>query len=340
MIARPTGIALPAAYEKSLAQAAFHLFEISDRILIFAHQHPDADALGSALGLAHVLRGMGKHPVVASPDSPDAIYARFLPDVADVVTTLDGPPFDLVVALDAGDLSRYGDLYERHHDLVAAAPIVNMDHHVTSPGIGAVHIIDTKAAATAELLTLWLVQCGLEIDTIAARCFLAGIITDTRSFEFDATTARTMLVGAYLLERGARPLDIIKPMYRLHSIETTRLNALIMATLGSDCDGRLVWSESTPAMYAAIGVSIGTHDEGVASYLVDIEGTGIAIFFRQVADDQVRLSVRTSGDYDATKLTTRFGGGGHPRAAGCTITADLATAKRDALAVARELLAQ
>jgi phosphoesterase RecJ-like protein len=331
--------ALPATIAPALAAAARQLVDRAQRIVIFAHQHPDPDALGSGLGLASALQGLGKTAIVACPDPAPASYAAFLPGLASVVTALTGPPFDLLVALDAGDLSRYGDLYERNIDLLRDTPILNMDHHVTSTGCGQVNIIDVASAATAELLTLWLAQEAIPITTDAAKCLLAGIITDTRAFEFDATTARTLLVGAYLMERGAVPIDVIKPMYRLRSLQAARLFGLVTATLASDCEGRLTWAEITPAMWAAISAPVGTLDDGISNFLIDIEGAEMAILFRQVAPEVVRLSIRTTAKQDATILAQRFGGGGHPRAAGCTITTDLATAKEQALAAARALLA-
>ncbi len=334
----PAQIRLPTAIPADLAAGARRLIDGAHRIVIFAHEHPDPDALGSGLGLAHVLRALGKDAVVACPDAPPKAYASFLPGLETVVTRLAEPHFDLVVALDAGDLSRYGDLYPRYADLLRDAPILNMDHHITSSGCGAVNIIDTKAAATAEILTLWLAQEGFTIGTDAAKCLLAGVVTDTRSFEFDATTPRTLLVGAYLMERGAVPVAIIKPMYRMKSLPSARLFGLAAATLDSALGGRLVWAEITPAMWDAAGVPAGSGDDGIPSFLIDIEGAEVAILFRQVAPDQVRISVRTSGIADATAITTRFGGGGHSRAAGCAVEADLPTAKRQVLAVARELL--
>lgn len=336
--ASSAGITLPAAISAPLATAARRLIDQAHRIVIFAHQHPDPDALGSGLGLAHCLHALGKQAIVASPDAPPVNYAEFLPGLASVVTTLSGPPFDLVIALDAGDLSRYGDLYPTHHDLLRDAPILNMDHHVTSSGCGVVNIIDTQAAATAELLTLWLAQEDIAIGPDAAQCLLAGIITDTRAFEFDATTARTLLVGAYLMERGATPISIIKPMYRLKSFTAAKLFGLAAATLERACDGRLTYAAITPAMWDAVGVPVGTQDDGIPSFLIDVEGAEIAIFFRQVAPAVVRLSIRTTNRFDATQITAHFGGGGHPRAAGCTINADLASAQQAALAIATKML--
>ena len=331
-------VTLPAAIDPALASAARRLVDRAGRIVIFAHQHPDPDALGSGLGLAHALHGLGKTAIVACPGPVPPDYTTFLPGSETVVTTLEGSPFDLVVALDAGEMSRYGDLYTRYADLLRDAPILNMDHHVTSHGCGEVNIIDVKAAATAELLTLWLTQEGITISTDAAKCLLAGIITDTRAFEFDATTARTMLVGSYLMSLGAVPLDVIKPMYRMRALPAARLFGLVTATLASDIDGRLTWVEITPAMWEAAGAPLGTMDEGISNFLIDITGVEIAILFRQVAPTTVRLSIRTTAAQDATLLAGRFGGGGHPRAAGCTISADLTTAKELALAAARELL--
>lgn len=336
--ASTTAITLPASIPPDLAAAARRLVDGAQRIAIFGHIHPDPDAVGSALGLGHALRGLGKQCVVAMPDAPDPGYGAFLPGFEQVVTELSGPPFDLLIALDAGDLSRYGDLSLRHQDLLREAPILNFDHHVTSAGCGLVNLIDPASAATAELLTLWLAQEGIAIETEAAQCLLAGIITDTRSFEFDATTARTLLVGAYLRERGAIPYQIVKPMYRLKTFAAAKLFGLVMATIQQDCAGQLIWAEITPAMWAAAGIPVGTQDDGIPSYLIDIHGAAIAICFRQTADDLVRISVRTTEPYDATAITQRFGGGGHPRAGGCAVAGSLAAVQPQVLAVAREQL--
>ncbi len=334
-----TPIVLPIVIDPTLATAARRLVDEARRIVIFGHQHPDADALGSALGLAWALRAIGKECVVAVPDSPDAVYATFLPGLDAVVTTLQGAPFDLVIALDAGALSRYGDLTSRYQALLANAPILNIDHHLTSTGCGVVNIIDPRAAATAELLTLWLAQEQITIDENAAKCLLAGIITDTRSFEFDSTTPLTMLVGSYLMERGARPVEVVKPMYRMKSYSSAKLFGLAISSLQSAVAGHLVWAAITPAMWETAALPVGTGDEGIPSYLIDIEGAEIAICFRQTSLDEVRISVRTAGKYDATVITTRFGGGGHARAGGCSYQGTLAEAEAALLAAAREYLA-
>ena len=113
-----------------------------------------------------------------------------------------------MIALDAGELSRFGPVYEQHQEFLDRVNIVNIDHHISSAGCGIVNIVDPTAAATAELLVLFQRQAGLPLNKEAAVCLLTGIITDTSSFQFTNTTARTMEVAAALLQAGAVPESI------------------------------------------------------------------------------------------------------------------------------------
>ena len=311
------GRILAAGIDTSLAERAWQMIERAQRIVILAHEHPDPDALGSALGLAYALTPYGKHCLVACADPSPASYA-FLPGYERVVTTLPDENFELVIALDAGELSRYGSLYTRHQSFFDQAIILNIDHHVTSAGCGRVNIIDPVSAATAELLTLLLLNRGVEIGIEAAKCLLAGIITDTRSFEFDATTPRTMTAGAYLVGQGAVPDDIIKPMYRMKPLAKARLWGLALRTLDSTADGRVVWASLSAESFAASGAT-SDMDDGLSSYLLDIDGVGIAALFKEVENGETKVSMRAAAPYDVAVVAARFGGGGHIRAAGCTL---------------------
>jgi phosphoesterase RecJ-like protein len=331
-------VVLPISIDSDLSWAARRLIDGASRIAIFGHQHPDADALGSALGLADVLSQLGKNVTVAVPDPPDSIYEMFIPGLDKVVTSLDLPAFDLVFALDAGHFSRYGELYTGNPHLFEGAPVINIDHHLTTTGCGTVNIIDSSAAATAELLTLWFSQEGFSLSTDAAQCLLAGVITDTRSFEFDATTPRTLMVGAYLMEHGAIPHAIIKPMYRLKAFGAAKIFGFAISTMEQDLDGKLTWASITSDMWEKAHLPPGTNDDGIPSYLLDIIGTEIAICFRAFEQGKVRISVRTSPSYDATQITTQFGGGGHARAGGCTVPGTLSEVQSVVLSAARALI--
>jgi bifunctional oligoribonuclease and PAP phosphatase NrnA len=321
------------------AEAAWQLIEPARRIVLLAHENPDPDAFGSALGLAHALRPLGKECVVACPDPAPGLFFEFLPGLEHAVTELPDERFDLVIAVDAGELSRYGALYERHRAFFDSATILNLDHHVTSQGCGQVNIIDVPSAATAELITLFLLNRGVPIGRESAMCLLAGIITDTRSFEFDATTARTLEAGAYLVSRGAVPADIIKPMYRMKPLAKARLWGLTLTTLSSAAGGRLVWAEMRNAMLAAAGAT-SDMDDGLPTYLIDIEGACVAALFREQNDGSTRVSLRTAGPYDAAQVAGRFDGGGHKRAAGFTISEDIETVKARVLPYLEGLFAE
>lgn len=319
-------------------RAAWALMMDAGRIALLAHEHPDGDALGSALGLAYVLRALGKTCLVACADPPPALYA-FLPGVTEVQTDLGDEAFDLVVALDAGELGRYGSLYERHRAFLDRAAVVNIDHHVTSAGCGRVNIIDVASAATAEVITLMLMQVGVALSRDAAVCLLTGIITDTRAFEFSATTPRTLEVAAHLMRAGAAPAEIVKPVYRINSLAKVRLWGRVLSAVESVLDGRLVWSFLTQQMLEESGATADL-DDGLPSYLIDIEGAEIAALFKEHADGYPRVSLRTVAPHDAAALAAHFGGGGHVRAAGFTFRGTLAEARGEVLAYLERHLKQ
>jgi phosphoesterase RecJ-like protein len=308
---------LAAGIDPALAAAGWRLIEGARRILLLAHEHPDPDALGSALGLAHALTPLGKRCVVACADPVPANYT-FLPGRGRVVTALPDTDFDLVIALDAGELARYGALYTRHKAFFDTATILNIDHHITSTGCGQVNIIDPLSAATAELLTLVLLNRGVPIGGDAAMCLLAGIITDTRSFEFDATTERTLAAGGYLVACGAVPEAIIKPMYRMKPLGKARLWGLSLDTLATAADGHIVWATLRREMLASTGATADM-DDGLPSYLIDIDGVALAALFKEQPDGTTRVSVRSCAPYDAAAICAHFDGGGHLRAAGCAL---------------------
>src|SRR5881396_1909261 len=187
-----------------LVQQAMALIQPARRIALIAHEHPDGDCIGSTLGFAHILSHIGKTCVTACAD-PAPRTLSFLPGIDTLQLTLDNEDFDLVIALDSGELPRFGSLYQRHQAFLDRVPILNIDHHISSTGCGVVNIIDPLAAATAELVTLFQQQTGLPLNQNAAQCLLTGVITDTNSFQYTSTTPRTLEVGATLLQAGALP---------------------------------------------------------------------------------------------------------------------------------------
>ncbi len=312
--------ALNSQIDPVLLQQAMALIHSAQRIALLAHESPDGDCIGSALGMAHILRLVGKECVPACAD-PAPRNLSFLPGIQTLQQTLGDESFDLVIALDAGELRRFGRLYEAHQSFLDNAHILNIDHHISSSGCGQVNIIDTNAAATSEIIVLFQQQAGLPLNRDVAVCLLTGLITDTRSFQFTNTTPRSLEVAALLLRAGAIPETIVQPIYRTRPLAQVRLHAMILAHAQTSCEGRLIWSQATDATLSAAG-AIPEMDDNTSGLLRDIEGVQVAAFFKSYGDpNTTRLSLRCAAPYNAAELCVRLSnglGGGHARAAGAT----------------------
>jgi bifunctional oligoribonuclease and PAP phosphatase NrnA len=226
-------------------------------------------------------------------------------------------------------LTRYGSLYEQHSTFLNSTTILNIDHHVSSQGCGQVNIIDPTAASTTELLVLLQQQAGLPLDKDAALCLLTGLITDTGSFQYTSTTARTMEAGAILMRAGAIAEEIVKPIFRTHPLAQARFQAAAMNNAQTSPDGRLIWSYATAETLASTGATRDM-DDNFSGALRDIAGVEIAAFFRSFDDpSETRVSLRCNAPYDVARICMHLGGGGHPRAAGATVHLPL----RDAIAL-------
>ena len=302
------------------------MLQPAQRIALIAHEHPDGDCIGSALGLAHILTQLGKNCVAVCADPAPGTLA-FLPGVSNLQHTLGNEDYDLVIALDASELGRFGSVYTHHQAYLERVPILNIDHHISNGGCGKVNIIDPISSATAELLVLFQQQAGLPMNRDAALCLLTGIITDTSSFQFTNTTPRTMEVAAYLMRQGVIPETVVQPIYRTRPLAQMRLQALVISNAKTSCGGRLIWSQATDALLAEAGASEDM-DDNLSGLLRDIEGVEVAVLFKNYGDPtRTRLSMRSAAPYNAAEICQRLAnGGGHARAAGGTLHMPIAEA--------------
>src|SRR4051812_41077900 len=309
-------------------------------VLTVCHQNPEADALGSALGLALAIEELGGRATPVCSDLVPPMYS-FMPRIdrfrQDPDPDLD---YDLIVVGDCGDLARIGTVLGRHAELFGRVPIVDIDHHISNIGFGVVDWIDPSAAATCEMDTLLMPALGLGLDaadgTIAAN-LMAGVVIDTANFQHPNVTPRTLRVAAELVAAGAPLSETARLIYRNKPNRQLKLFGLVLSRLEEDLDGRLVWASLQEADYALAGATV-ADTEGLSDLLSQSATGEIVIMFRQNAS-LTKISVRTRpGGPDATVLTGRFGGGGHARASGASIDLPLEEATREVLAAAREML--
>jgi bifunctional oligoribonuclease and PAP phosphatase NrnA len=313
--------ALDQQFDPTLVQAALDLIVPAQRIALLAHHNPDGDCIGSALGMAYILQDIGKTCVPACADPPPGNLA-FLPGIETLAQDLGDEAFDLVIALDAGEFYRFGQLYEQHRDFLAGARILNIDHHLNSGGCGQVNLIDANAAATAEMIVLFQQQAGLPLPREAALCLLTGLITDTNSFQFTNTTPRCLEVAAELLRHGAIPETVVQPIYREGTLALARFQAAIINQASTSCGGRLIWSWANDETLVKTAATPNL-DDNTSGMLRDIVGVQIAVVFKSYGTpDTTRMSMRSAAPYNAAEICKRLSngeGGGHARAAGATL---------------------
>jgi phosphoesterase RecJ-like protein len=305
------------------------------RVTTICHESPDADTLGAALAIALVAERLGKEAEVVSGD-PIPPFLAFMPRVERVRSAPALEP-DVAVVVDAGDLARTGSVARDHADWLGRARIVNIDHHVSNPGFGDVAFIDPEAAATCEMVALLLPELGVGLDAELATCLMGGIVQDTHTFAHPNATPRTLRVAADLVAAGAPLSAINRSVYADKPFGTLKLWGLILAAVEQRHEGRIVHTAMTLAMLAETG-----SEPSAAEGFVDLLGTtrsgDVNVLFKEAEPRRIRVSVRTSERADAVAITTRFGGGGHPRAAGCTLDLPLPEARELLLAAAEEEL--
>ena len=297
-------------------EAAAAAIRDAERITAICHENPDADTLGSALAIAASARRRGVPAEVVAADPlppflatlPGADAVRRRPELEPgVAVVVDGPP------------SRTGAVARECAPWLAEATIVNIDHHVSNDGAESdVAWIDPSAAATCEMVADLVPALGTEIDTDIATVLAAGIVQDTHTFAHPNATARTLRVMADLVEAGAPLSALHKAIYADKPFGTMRLWGRMLNGIDERRDGRIVYAVQTLAMLADTGSDVAA-TEGFIDLLAGTKAGDVTVLFKEASADQVRVSVRTTARADAVAITSAFGGGGHARAAGCTL---------------------
>ncbi len=231
--------------------------------------------------------------------------------------------YDLIVAVDTADLALMGRFYAEHVDLFSEVPILNIDHHISNTQYGQLQLIDPTAASATEVLYTWFMQhpdWKHRITADMATLLLAGLITDTRSFQNPTTTPRSLEIAAELLERGARQQEIIQQIYKTKPLSTLKIWGRALNRIQVDRAAGIVWSSvSREDLQEMESTSKETH--GILDELIStIPGADVYALFTEVEEGGLKASMRSTAAIDVSRLSGEcFGGGGHARAAGFRI---------------------
>lgn len=285
--------------------------------LVTTHLNPDGDAVGSLLGLSLALQFLGKEVKLICPHPVPSIY-QFLPGTEFVQSpkTLEKKSFEVGIILDCTELERTGK------DLVPVLKLcknlVNIDHHVSNKIFGTVNFVDPEAAATGELICEILETIKVPISPEVASNLYVALLTDTGSFQFTNTTPRSHRTAARLLEYGAAQEQIQQFIFEHRSLTSLNLLEKSLSTLSISKNRKVAWMTIPQKFFLDVGGKI-EDCEGFINYPKSLAGVEVGILFKELDSNEIKVSFRSKNFVDVNRLATFFGGGGHERAAGCTI---------------------
>jgi phosphoesterase RecJ-like protein len=300
---------------KAAINQAAQVLADAGRIVTLGHIGPDGDALGSALGLAIAARAAGKE-AWATFGEPFVVPSQFrYLDQAPLVSPgdLDGR-YDVVVACDTAAPERLGSALSIAE---AADTLVVVDHHLSNGGFGDVLVIDSGAAATAQLVFALIETLEWPMSEAVATALYTGLVTDTGRFQYSVTTPEVHQVTARLLEAGAVPDLVGRHVYEEAPFGYLEVVGAVLGRATLEADLRLVWSLLENADLEAAGISYEDAD-GLIDVLRIAEESDVACLLKELEPGVLKGSLRSRGRVDVAAIAGLFGGGGHHNAAGFT----------------------
>jgi phosphoesterase RecJ-like protein len=298
--------------------------------VLISHVRPDGDAIGSQLALGYSLKAMGKSVRLINEDGLPENLA-FLSG-SEIIETPPAEPLDVevAIALDTATKPRLGDA--ALHAASKAKLWLNIDHHISNPKYGDLNLIDSTSPATGEILYDLITALDLPLPPETRDAIYVAVSTDTGSFQYPSTTARTYEMAADLVRRGLDVGTINSKTYDEHPYRRLELMRALLNTLERSPDGVVAHWELREK--TRLDLALRPEDsEGLIDVIRAIRGVRLAAFFEELPDGKVRVSMRSKDrELDVCKIASAFGGGGHALAAGIRMKGPLEAAKQQVLA--------
>jgi phosphoesterase RecJ-like protein len=295
---------------------------------VLGHVRPDGDALGSQLALGLSLKQLGKDVRIWNEEGMLEKYS-FLPN-ANLLTKPPAEPedVDVAIALDTAIQNRLGTTLPA---IRSAKLWINIDHHPSNPGYGDLVYIDPKAPATGQILFELIKSAKLPVDAAIAENLYVAISTDTGSFQYSNTTARTLEIAAELVRAGVDVGRVSQLTYENYPRRRVELLRDLLGTMRFNANDRVASFSLSLATAKELGV-LPEDNEGLIDHLRAIHGVIVAVFFEELPDDKVRVSMRSKSEkVNVCAICEKFGGGGHVLAAGARVRGLLAEVEKKIL---------
>ncbi len=308
------------------------LIDENQHFILTTHTNPDLDALGSELALDEYLRSLGKEVSILNSDpvprmlrfvDPEHRLQTFSPDrhrrrieQAEVIFVLDA----------SGGWKRVGHVGQalgaRANQPLDGAKVICIDHHPDPVDFAHLAVVDTDAAATAELIFDLIAQAGGTLTPSIARWLYLAILTDTGSFRFPKTSLQTHCIAARLLEAGADPMQLYKQVYERYPLKLVRLRGHVLKSLQLGGNGQMAWCALDQATLQAYGVEPADLD-GFPGLGMQVGGVRVSLLCVEMPRGRVKVSLRSDGSVAVNRVAAQLGGGGHTSAAGATVEGSL-----------------
>ena len=289
------------------------------RVLIFPHISPDGDTIGSAIGMRHLLLEKGVEGIIVLNDDVP-LNLSFLTNKLPVGAMIKGGAVDFqyeyVFAVDCAEPKLFSD---RDTLIGEGVKLINIDHHHTNKKYGLVSIVDVEASSTGELIYSLIEDLGIALDELSAEALYTAIVTDTGSFRYSNTRPYTFKACSKLIEYPFDFNALNVELFQNKPFEKVELLNRVFNTLKRFEEGKVAFAKLDQHLKAELNYEDYDTD-GIVEYIRDIQGVEVVVFLKATDDGKVKGSLRAKNDFDVSRISQLFGGGGHIKAAGFTST--------------------
>jgi len=302
-------------------------------VALFSHVSPDGDCVGSMLAIGLALEKMGKEVFFYNPD-PVPNYLTFLPGASRIRRGMPDPLPKVLVFVDCTDLQRVNLSMS---EISPESTILNLDHHISNQFFGHFNWVDARASATAEIALTLINRLGVDIDRDLATNLYTAIVTDSGCFQYSNTTSETHRLTAELMDVGLDLLLIHHNIFDQKPLAQIKLLQHALNGLEIRADGQLAVMILSLEDFRSCGAEQEL-SEGLVNHARSIAGVEVAVLLKEVGPQEIKGGLRSNLWLNVNEIAAQFGGGGHKRAAGCTLKLPLAEAKQSITTVIEEAL--
>jgi len=284
----------------------------AQNIVILTHENPDGDAMGCSLAMYNALKQWNKNVDVIIPEFSRCF--NFLPGVENIIKE-SNKNYDLAIAVDCSDARRLNGFVNYFEN---AKVKIEIDHHGVNTMFADYNYVDPVAPACAQILVKVLPYWNIEITKEIGTCLLTGIITDTGGFKYSGVTAETFEFAAWLLQKGVNVSNVYRNVLQTTTKASFELNRIARNRIEFFEKDKIAFTYITKEDELKVGAETGDY-EGIVDIGRDVEGVEVSIFLREIDKGGYKASLRSNDYVNVSDVCLMFGGGGHIKAAGCTI---------------------